>query len=254
MKTEEDLFKNVELQTPSNTNVRVRDVIVDEAAPSMTSPEWTNYVLSLFDESEFLDGYPLVHGLRRVAEIVLGAIVRSGPTHVFPPKDDNGAGRATVVWAVEFANGMTFSDVADCWDANTDDTFLAFNMATAATRAEGRALRKALRIRVVAAEEMTKKNTAAAVKAVTKPAQSTHGEYEDASGMTDAQANFIDIKSKQLNINTALLFKEVFNVALNRKVSKQVASNSIDKLNEYQKNISSVPQSIVGYVENWRNA
>lgn len=250
----QDLFKDFELQTPSNTQVGVKDVVVDDTAPSMTSPEWNDYVLSLFEESEFLDGYPLVHGLRRVAELILGTIVYSGPTQVFPPKEDNGAGRATVVWAVEFANGMRFSDVADCWDANTDDTFLAFNMATAATRAEGRALRKALRIRVVAAEEMTKKNTTAAVKAATKPAQSTHGEYEDASNMTDAQANFIDIKSKQLNINTALLFKEVFNVALNRKVSKQVASNAIDKLNEYQKNLNSVPQSIIGYVENWRNA
>ncbi len=245
----EDLFSNVGLQTPSNTKVGVKDVVLDNA-PDMTSPQWTEYVLSLFDESEFLEEYPLVHGLRRVAELVLGTIVSSGPTHVYPPKDD-GAGRATVVWAIEFANGMRFSDVADCWEANTDDTFLAFATATAATRAEGRALRKALRIRVVAAEEMTKKNTASIIKSMVKT-QATEGEYENESSMTDAQANFIDIKSKQLNVNTALLFKQVFNLST-KKVSKQAASAAIDKLNEFQKNLASVPQSIVGYVENWRN-
>jgi len=34
----EDLFKDVELQTPSNTDTSVKDVIA-EAAPSITSPE-----------------------------------------------------------------------------------------------------------------------------------------------------------------------------------------------------------------------
>ena len=73
-KKEEDMFETVELQTPSNTETGVTD-IVETNAPSMTSPEWNEYVLSLFEENELIDGNPLVAGLRRVAEVVLGPIV-----------------------------------------------------------------------------------------------------------------------------------------------------------------------------------
>ena len=47
-KEETDMFETVELQTPSNTETGVTD-IVETNAPSMTSPEWNEYVLSLFE-------------------------------------------------------------------------------------------------------------------------------------------------------------------------------------------------------------
>jgi len=202
------------------------------------------------------DGRPLCHGLRRVAELLLGNILVSRPTKVFPPQDDNGVGRATVIWEVVFENGSTFSDVADCWEGNTDDTFCAFNTATAATRAEGRALRKALRLRVVAAEEITKKNTADIVKSIsqTNAMKTGQTEYQSSGRMTENQERFIDGKSKQLNINPAKLFKEVFNLSVSRKIDKKQASDAIEKINEYQQNRGGIPESITGYVENWRNA
>ena len=249
-----DIFENVELDSTINTNTKVKDVIVEDR-PSITSPEWNEFVMSKFDESELIDGMPLAAGLRRVSEMLLGQIVSSGPTQVFPPKEDHAPGRATVVWKVEFLNGMSFSDVADCWEGNTDDMFCAYAVATAATRAEARALRKALRLRVVAAEEVTKKNTASIVRAASQiKTDNTQGEYEDQSRMTDAQSNFIDIKSKQLNINPALLFKEVFNLSTARKITKQAASNAINKLNEYQRSSDTIPANILGYSEEWRNS
>jgi len=250
-----DLFEDVELATPSNTDTGVVDVI-QEDRPKTTDPEWNDYVLSLFDEKELYDGRPLCHGLRRVAELLFGNIMVSRPVKVFPPQDDNSVGRATVIWEVVFENGSAFSDVADCWEGNTDDTFCAFNTATAATRAEGRALRKALRLRVVAAEEITKKNTAEIVKSIsqTNAIQSTQGEYQSTGRMTENQERFIDGKSKQLDINTSKLFKEVFNLSVTRKIDKKQASDAIEKLNEYQQNKGSIPSSITGYVENWRNA
>ena len=118
-----DLFDDIELQTPSNTDTSVKDVVAD-GSPSPTSPDWNDYVLGLFEKNELFDGRPKCAGLRRVAELVLGQVVSSKPTQVFPPSGGNEVGRATVVWEVIFSNGSVFSDVADSWEGNTDDAFL----------------------------------------------------------------------------------------------------------------------------------
>ncbi len=157
MNDDSDLFKDVALATPSNTEVGTKDVI--QSKVSVTDIEWNDYVMGHFSEKELFDGRPLCAGLRRVAELLLGKIVSSKPTQVFPPSNTGEEiGRATGVWEVIFEDMSVFSDVADAWEGNTDDTFCVFNTATAATRAEGRALRKALRLKTVAAEEMTTKS------------------------------------------------------------------------------------------------
>lgn len=249
----EDLFEGVEeLNTPSNTDTSVKNVILNDA-PNMLSPDWHDYAMSLFEEDELMNGHPLVTGLRRVSELVLGQIMYSGPTQVFPVTRDDHHGRATVVFTVRFANGSEYSEVADAWEGNTDDTFCAYAVAIASTRAEARALRKALKIKGVAAEELTKKDTAKIVRDISKQTNSTGGDYDDQGRMSDAQSNFIDIKCKQLDVDGGKLFKEVFNVDQNRKVSKKVASDIIDRLNEYQRDKSSIPESIVGYNEEWRS-
>jgi hypothetical protein len=211
--------------------------------------------MSLFENNELIEGRPIVAGLRRVAEMMIGDITSSGPVQVFPPSDDKSIGRATVVWRVEFSNGTSFGDVADCWEGNTDDTFCVYAVATAATRAEGRALRKALRLRTVAAEEVTKKNTAEIARSISQATgvETTKGEYEDQSRMTDAQSNFIDVKCKQLNINGTHFFKEIFDISVKRKITKHQASNAIEKLNDFQRKESNVPESILGYKEDWRD-
>ena len=246
------MFETMELETPSNTDTSVKDVVAIDT-PSMTSPEWHGYVLSLFDESELIDGNPLVAGLRRVAETVLGPIVYSGPTQVFPSTRDDHHGRATVVFSVEFESGVRYSDVADCWEGNTDDMFCAYAVATASTRAEGRALRKALRMKGVAAEEITKKDTASIVREASSKKESSDGGFDDQSRMSDAQFNFIDVKCRQLNVNGKELFKSGFSVEVNRKVSKKVASDIIDRLNEYQRDKTSIPEETKGYEQEWRN-
>lgn len=250
------MFEGVALETPENVDTSVKDVIVSDG-PDPTSPEWNDYVLGLFDEKELYDGRPLCAGLRRVAELLLGRIMISRPTQVFPP-DNSGdeVGRSTVIWEVVFQDGSLFSDVADSWLGNTDNAFCPFNTATAATRAEGRALRKALRLKTVAAEEMTKKDTASVVREFSKAKEmvATEGEYNMEGTMTDPQAKLIDTKASQLGIDVAALFKEVFNVNVKRKVSKADASDAIKKLQVYQKSKGSIPESInTGYESNWRD-
>ena len=127
------LFETVELETPVDKDTKVIDV-VDDGAPSITDPAWNEYVMSKFTPKELYDGNPLVNGLRRVAELVIGPIVYSGPTQVFPPQRDDHHGRATVVFTVEFDNGMKYSEVADCWEGNTDDMFCAYAIATESTK------------------------------------------------------------------------------------------------------------------------
>ncbi len=247
----ENLFAEVELATPSNTDTRTKDVVVSDA-PSMLSAEWNDYAMTLFHPSEMVDGHPLVAGLRRVSEVVLGPIMFSGPTQVFPVQREDHHGRATVVFTVEFANGMKYSEVADSWEGNTDDMFCAFAVAIASTRAEARALRKALKIKGVAAEELTKKDTAKIVRDISSTKTASEGEYNEQSRMSDAQYNFIDVKCKQLNINGQKLFKN-FNVDSGKKVSKKTASDIIDALNDYQRDKSMIPKDIMGYEQEWRN-
>ena len=158
-----DNMKEAELQTPSNTDTSVKDKVGTDV-PSMLSPEWHDYAMTLFQEDELVNGHPLVTGLRRVSELVLGPMKFSGPTWVKPTDRDDHHGRATVIFTIEFANGLKCSEVADSWEGNTDDMFCAFAVAIASTRAEARALRKVLKIKGVAAEELTKKDTAKIVR------------------------------------------------------------------------------------------
>ena len=52
MTLSEDIFEGVEeLQTPSNTDTSVKNVILEDA-PSMLSPEWHDYAMTLFEENE----------------------------------------------------------------------------------------------------------------------------------------------------------------------------------------------------------
>ena len=160
---------------------------------------------------------------------------------------------ATVIFTIEFANGLKCSEVADSWEGNTDDMFCAFAVAIASTRAEARALRKVLKIKGVAAEELTKKDTAKIVRDLSKQNSSSGGDYDDSGRMSDAQYNFIDVKCKQLNVDGGKIFKDMFKVDQNRKILKKVASDIIDVLNGYQKNKSTIPSELKGYNQEWRN-
>lgn len=146
--------------------------------PPMWSEDWQDFVLKQFADNETdEEGNPFIHGLRRVARKVLGPIVSSGPTSytdvqpAAPIGDPNGwmMNPVSVCYVVRILwsrpedipeNGtpftVEFSDLADVMRGNTDPEFLKFPSAMASTRAEGRALRKALQLKKVAAEEKTR--------------------------------------------------------------------------------------------------
>ena len=228
---------------------------IEDNSPTIGSDDWHDYVMSHFKSNELIDGNPTCAGLRRVAEILLGEIMFSGPTQIFPATDANGPGRATVVFTVEFNwmnSGMSksFAEVADVWHGNTDDLFCAHPAATASTRAEGRALRKALKVRVLAAEELAKKD----IVNVVQQSISTSGEYNTDDRISPQQITFIDNKCKQLDVNVV----EFINIGAENyrsinDVKRESGKKMIRVLNEYQNQTTSIPEHILSYQEDWRN-
>lgn len=127
--------------------------------PNPYDKEWTDYVLGLLDPEREMDNKnPKTDGLRRVAHQLYGGF--SVKTNVVDsPRIDNGY-RATVVVSVKFADGMEYDGAADVYSGNTDKKFAVHAVATAETRAEGRALRRALKLtKVLAAEELYNADT-----------------------------------------------------------------------------------------------
>ena len=229
-----------------------------EVTPSVTYEDWHEYVMSQFKPNELIDGNPITAGLRRVVEVVLGEVIETGPVEVFPATDPNGPGRATVIYRVvleEYESGRTksYSDTADVWHGNTDDLFCAHPVATACTRAEGRALRKALKLRVLAAEELAKKDIVGIVQQSVNQ-QPTDGEWNPDEKVSPQQINFIDNKCSQLDIDVMKFVNSgsTSYPSINN-VTKDTAKNMIVELNKYQNQTTNIPPEVKGYVSNWRN-
>jgi hypothetical protein len=153
-KAEEALETAIVTDTIEMTPIEETSV---ESTPSFSDPNWTDYVMGLFDEKELdkKSKMPRVDGLRRIALKLCGPydmVVQEIPQL---PSRDNG-GRATAVVQLKFhSDKRVVSDAADVYDGNTDSRFAVHAVAIAVTRAEGRALRKALFLtRILAAEEL----------------------------------------------------------------------------------------------------
>lgn len=130
------------------------------------SKKWNNYIIGMLDESEHVDGYPKVNGLARLVNI-LGDVVSSKPSQVIVTHGENRSVTVNYELIIEwklntpvgFGNlGYTpqtrvFGGCADCTE-DPNNTFLKHPAAIAETKAYGRALRKALGLTVIAAEEM----------------------------------------------------------------------------------------------------
>lgn len=213
--------------------------------PDYLSPEWDAYVMEQFAPHELMDGHPNAVGLRRVAELLLGPIVKSGPTQVFP-SEGNGPSRATVVYTVVFewggsgGNAREYSEVADVWHGNTDALFCGFAVATASTRAEGRALRKALKLKKCSAEELSKNDVAKIVA------------EETVEKISNEQVSFIDSKCKKLDISVVAFinsgekqYRSIYDV------TRDTAAKMIKKLTEFTNDKSLIGEPIKTYTD-WR--
>jgi hypothetical protein len=228
---EENQQENVVADVPTNP---------DDNTPLLTDVGWSDYVLSKFHEDELnQDGFPAVDGLRRVAQLLIGEIVFSEPTVLQCPNPQND-GRAVVKFTVVFDTNpqKTFSDVADVYPGNTPKKeFSVHATATASTKAEGRALRKALNLRkVLAAEEVS------------------DTPIEEPGKINSGQISFMNLMCERNNIDAMKL------IGLSPKLKgvklEDIPYAAAVKINafltECQNGKRVIPEEIKGYKSNWR--
>jgi len=234
----------------STINDMVEEVVEDELkdvqepnAKQCTDPDWAEYVLDQLADHELINGAPTTDGLRRVAEKIFGQILVSDTDVIEVPKEAL-KGKATVKHTMVFdrIDGRGQLRVSACVDALGSSLPAPFNkhiVATACTRAEGKALRRALKIRVTTAEELV----------------ATDDPDEDNSGepINDQQVLAINQMCKRNNLNVVGVVKDTAKSAKTIKDVKNVEGRFIlTKLSEYQRSKSTLDKSLVGYNEQWQ--
>ena len=205
------------------------------------NPGWSEYVLDHLDDSELRDGNPTVDGLRRVTEEVFGDIITSS-SHIY--NHDTSRGVCTIKHTLQIRKHSTgdIITVDGCVDVNRSNIPHPFNqhlVATADTRAEGKAIRRALKIRVVTAEEMQNSDEDDLLAAE--------------ENITDQQILAINQMCKRLDVNLEKAVKTNCATAKSvRSASNLQGRMLLTSLSEYQRNSSLIPEDLLGYDSNWR--
>ena len=241
--------------------------------PDITQPEWNDFIMTEFHETETdNNGYPRVTGLRRLTEKYLGTIVESIARVVQSPCPDNEK-RATVEYIVKILDidGLvkTYGDAADAYAANIggDNTSVKnvvtlHPVAVATTRAEARALRKALKLRTISAEEVIPKKVTVVEKEVDGKKVKVAEEVNDTGFIEPHQLNFINVMCKRNNINVWNYVnspgflgehKELYSNP--ESIPYPQAIKMIKFLQKIQKDLvlnDEQKKRLLGYDENWR--
>lgn len=223
-----------------------------EKTPTIHDIEWTDYVLGLLSEDEKIAGNPTTDGLRRIFEIALKSTIIRSTSIVAQSPDPNNEKRATVVHTIAYRLNDSGSDSADLnlrvidgsadvyW-GNCDKVYRNHPVAVAETRAEGRALRRGLRLRkVVAAEE------------IAKDIEDTP-DGDSVSKISHNQINFIDVMSKRLNINVeALLGSLALSPENIDNILHDDAVGLIKELTKLQQDVANIKPELLGYQPTWK--
>lgn len=241
----------------------------DPEVPNQLSPEWHNYVMGQFTDSELIEinenRYPNCYGLRRVVKQLIGDIISSGPVSF--QYINSSLPRTVVHYKIEVCkhsdgNCIEYGDVASVTSVNTDPIFFEYAEETASTRAEGRCLRKLLMINCVAAEELTRNKNVAKEVRQTIQSSPTDGNYDSGGKITDNQLRLLLNKCSQLQIDelkfvntkqeyysspnsTPLILCGGKKYEAVNEVSKRDAIDMIKLLNNYQNNSQQIPKEIL---------
>jgi hypothetical protein len=233
--------------------------------PKFGTPEWQEMVMALFDEKEKWyheekDQFGKVRkietvyakALARVGRVIYGQPISDGP--VQEQLNFNGPKNLPTAYVryeiiVQTSSGpRVFRALADTSWLNTEDKFLAFPLASAETKAMGRAWTKALGISVYAKEEFTNKDTAKAV-------EETSADWKGDEELTSNQERTITNLASKLRINVLRLLnmnKEFqydgkvkrFTGLDDERLTKANGAGLIDVLGKMQRNEIKVHESL----------
>jgi len=238
----------------SKTKVKITDMIEEEAddglktetvslKPALNSSKWADFILDQLFDSELVMGSPTTDGLRRVTDLEFGEILES-ETEILELPNRNANAKATAKHTLVIRKYLTDSviRVSACVDVLCDKLPSPFNqhlVSTACTRAEGKALRRALKIRVQTAEEL-----------------SNSEDIEDTTGndaMNDQQIIAIKVLCKRNNVDLVKFLKDNSEKNKTIKDIKNIEGRHImNKLSQYQR--EGVPEELAGYDEGWADS
>jgi hypothetical protein len=202
----------------------------------MSDAEWSNYVLSLLTDDEKFDGAPTTDGLRRVAIELLGIFSYDIQIHAVTESF------AAITMRLEWPE-RTVVGSAECSTGNSDGAWAVYPLATAETRAEGRALKRALGLkRVLTAEETSKK---------AKLSVSVNDDLRTLGSITDTQITFIDKMCKKYDMDAKHIVEQVVGDFTDISKLTYTEAQEVNKLlDEWSKN---KPENLGSYNSNWRN-
>lgn len=216
----------------------------EEEAPDIASPEWTDYVLGLLTNKEKIGENPTTDGLRRLTEKLLGDITEINVQIAqVPKKEDDMRATVRVTVIVDcFDDKVRRADgVADCYWGNTDKPYRNFPTATAETRAEGRALKRLLKLRRVHTAE----------EGADKVEDDITG--ETAGKITEHQIRHLEIMCRdKVDVNVKkFVDKQRPDTNNIREISYSEILEMFTILSAYQS--AGTPDDVRGFDSDWRN-
>lgn len=249
---EEDTVYQKEENNSGDNNETVNEQTTLAFTPAFDSPAWNEYVMRQFEEDELMNGAPTCDGCRRVVEQLIGPIVSQRISSWTGPSSANN-GTATVCIQLEILvqnenhplcnSTIICEEIADVNAENTDHPYNKYRSATAASRAEGRALRKVLRLKnVVVAEEVSE-----------KAEENDEGmNWEIDEPITDSQVNVIDMLCSRLDVDVMGFVnsgRSHYDTIMD--VKKSTAQKMIQELNKVQRKVKDKPP-VGGYKQGWK--
>lgn len=219
---------------------------VEDDRPNRFSTEWSDYVMSLFSKDELREGKPTCDGLRRIVQLLYGEIVHQNLS-VHHVNEKYAAVTAHIVLprhshTYKYGDVTFYSGSAECTIDNTDDPYAKYPLATAETRALGRAFKMALGLQhVLTAEESSKKSHL--VQVSSNEEQRTEGSIEE------NQIKFIERMLPKLGIehNEPLVIANVILGAKHKNLSKLTHAEAltiIEVLNQWSQSSDNIPKPL----------
>ena len=238
------------LKKVQNTEAQATEQTQEACVVTPNDLGWTDHVLSLLSDDEKIAGNPTTDGLRRVFEIAINCTVIKAESAVVQAPCQENEKRATVVHSLSYfmkddslvqdLKYRSVSGAADVYWGNCDKIYRNHPVAVAETRAEGRALRRALKLRKVVAAEEIANNIEDDI------------DRDSVNKISSNQLNFMDVMAKRLNINIVKLANTMSLDGKNiKKLLHQDAVKLIRELSRHQQEIDDISEDIKPYDHTW---